>query len=278
MATNFPAGLDSFTNPTASDAMDSVSVPHADQHANINDAVEALEAKVGVDSSAVATSLDYRVGTIESGTLANLNVDSGTLYVDSANNEVGVGQTSPTSMLHVGNSTTAGSMRVETTYGVDGFSVTTGIVRALNIYNLTSAAAANVYVAANGSVYRSTSSGKYKTSVETLGDEYADVVFSLRPVWFRSLCDDDPTEFSYYGLIAEEVAALDPRLVHFGASADCACEPDETGHVEHLRSCLIEPEGVQYDRLVPHLINIVQRQQAQIDSMTARLNALDGSV
>lgn len=61
MATNFPASLDSFTNPTSSDPTNSTSVPHAAQHANANDAIEALEAKVGVNSSAVATSLDYKV-------------------------------------------------------------------------------------------------------------------------------------------------------------------------------------------------------------------------
>ena len=61
MATNFPSGLDSFTNPSATDSMDSVSVPHASQHANLNDAVEALEAKVGVDGSADTDSLDYKV-------------------------------------------------------------------------------------------------------------------------------------------------------------------------------------------------------------------------
>ena len=61
MTTNFPGSLDSFTNPSATDAMDSVTVPHATQHADLNDAVEALQAKVGVDGSAVTTSLDYKV-------------------------------------------------------------------------------------------------------------------------------------------------------------------------------------------------------------------------
>lgn len=65
MATNFPSSLDDFTNPTADDSLNSDTVPHADQHANINDAVEALEAKVGVDSSAVTSSLDYKVSTLE---------------------------------------------------------------------------------------------------------------------------------------------------------------------------------------------------------------------
>jgi len=61
MATNFPTSLDSLTNPTASDKLNSVTVPHASQHADINDAVEALEAKVGVNGSAVTTSHDYLI-------------------------------------------------------------------------------------------------------------------------------------------------------------------------------------------------------------------------
>ena len=66
MASNFPSSLDSFTNPSSSDAMDSVSVPHASQHSDLNDAVEALQAKVGADSSAVTSSLDYKVAQLES--------------------------------------------------------------------------------------------------------------------------------------------------------------------------------------------------------------------
>lgn len=59
MATNFPGSLDTLTNPTSGDSLNSPS--HSAQHANVNDAVEALQAKVGVDSSAVTTSLDYKV-------------------------------------------------------------------------------------------------------------------------------------------------------------------------------------------------------------------------
>lgn len=46
---NFPTSLDSFTNPGTGDYMDVVS--HADQHANANDAIEALEAKLGITAS-----------------------------------------------------------------------------------------------------------------------------------------------------------------------------------------------------------------------------------
>lgn len=41
--TTFPTSKDNFTNPTKFDNLNSSSVPHADQHANTNDAIEAVE-------------------------------------------------------------------------------------------------------------------------------------------------------------------------------------------------------------------------------------------
>ena len=59
MATGFPTSLDALTNPISTDSLTSPS--HAGQHADANDAIEALQAKVGVTSSAVTTTLDYKV-------------------------------------------------------------------------------------------------------------------------------------------------------------------------------------------------------------------------
>jgi len=59
MATNFPSSLDSFANPSASDALDSVSVPHADQHANINDAMEAVQTKLGTGAGTIGEWTTY---------------------------------------------------------------------------------------------------------------------------------------------------------------------------------------------------------------------------
>jgi len=63
MSTNFPGALDALTNPAATDGL----TGHAAQHSNANDAIEALQAKVGVDGSAVPTSLDYKVAALASG-------------------------------------------------------------------------------------------------------------------------------------------------------------------------------------------------------------------
>lgn len=67
MAINFPTSLDSLTNPLGTDSVQAVS--HAAQHADTNDAIEALEAKVGADNSTVTTSLDYRVNALENASL-----------------------------------------------------------------------------------------------------------------------------------------------------------------------------------------------------------------
>lgn len=60
--TNFPTSLDSLVNPLGTDSMSSVS--HASQHTNANDAIEALQAKVGIDGSAVTTSHDYKLSGV----------------------------------------------------------------------------------------------------------------------------------------------------------------------------------------------------------------------
>lgn len=59
---NFPTSLDTLTNPTSTDKVGVLK--HSTQHANINDIAEALEAKVGIDGSAVQTSHDYKLGEV----------------------------------------------------------------------------------------------------------------------------------------------------------------------------------------------------------------------
>lgn len=61
MPTNFPGGLDNFTNPTPADDLNTPAVLHTDQHSDINDAVEALETRVGITGSADPASLDFEM-------------------------------------------------------------------------------------------------------------------------------------------------------------------------------------------------------------------------
>jgi len=74
----YPNTIDSLTNPTSSDTLDSPS--HSDQHSDANDAIEALEAKVGVDSSAVTSSHDYKIDALETDVASMVETVIGTIY------------------------------------------------------------------------------------------------------------------------------------------------------------------------------------------------------
>jgi hypothetical protein len=61
MATNFPAGLDSFANPITSNTLDSPS--HSTQHSDVNDAVRQVEIKLGIGASAAGSATTGQVLT-----------------------------------------------------------------------------------------------------------------------------------------------------------------------------------------------------------------------
>jgi len=153
MATNFPTSLDALTNPVAGDSLSSPS--HAGQHADANDAIEALQAKVGVDGSAVTTSIDYKlrnltgsvvdqleenwniVASAATGTI-NFDVKTASIWYYTSNatanhtvNVRGDGSTTLSSLLAVGDSitvvwanTNGATAYWPSTFQVDGSTIT----------------------------------------------------------------------------------------------------------------------------------------------------------
>lgn len=64
--TNFPGSLDTLTNlpnPVGADLLDNSNpnLDHDYQHTSVNDALRAIETKLGINSSADATSVDYKI-------------------------------------------------------------------------------------------------------------------------------------------------------------------------------------------------------------------------
>lgn len=100
----------------------------------------------------------------------------------------------------------------------------------------TTASAANAYLdnTASNNLLRSTSSMRYKTDAEPIDVE---IVREIGPkllnatIWYRSLAPADRPGWSWYGMGAEMVAEIDPRLVHWTYPAD-AYEDVVTGTVE----------------------------------------------
>lgn len=116
MATNFPTSLDTLTNPTSTDGLNNPS--HSSQHADANDAIEALEAKVGVNSSAVTTSLDYL--TTQANAPGEVGLISGTYYSSRSNSNA------QSSASRTTNQVTFAPFLVERTQSFDRIAVRTG--------------------------------------------------------------------------------------------------------------------------------------------------------
>jgi hypothetical protein len=73
----------------------------------------------------------------------------------------------------------------------------------------TTSNAANVHSTTAGVLYRSTSSGKFKTDVQNIVNGL-DLIGRLRPVTFKSLHKGDSPDRSFMGFIAEEVITVMP--------------------------------------------------------------------
>ena len=70
------------------------------------------------------------------------------------------------------------------------------------------------------------------------------------------------------------MAEIEPRLVNW-ATKDAV--PQEDGSVESVERdpADYEAEGVRYDNFVPLLVNLVKRQQQAIETLEAKVAALE---
>jgi hypothetical protein len=111
-----------------------------------------------------------------------------------------------------------------------------------------------VYVTSTGQLGVQPSSERFKTDIAAI-PQLSDKLRQLRPVVFHY--KTDPKHVTQYGLIAEEVADVYPELVI----------RDGAGMIM----------GVHYEELAPILLSEVQRQQATIQSLSQRQDALSES-
>lgn len=127
----------------------------------------------------------------------------------------------------------------------------------------TTASAANAFLNSGGSpvgqLQRSTSSIRYKTDVQPLDVSDLEKLDSLTPITYRSLCEGDNKEVRWYGLIAEDVAKVLPRLVQYTSTKN-------GDGVENL-----VPDGVQYERIVVLLLAKMQQQEQRIAHLEEQL-------
>jgi hypothetical protein len=129
-----------------------------------------------------------------------------------------------------------------------------GDIRVPQTYNTTTGNAANMYIDSFGNHYRSTSSARYKNTVNDATHGLTELL-TLRPVTYKGNNDGDTV---FGGLIAEEVH--DAGLTEF-------VQYDTEGR----------PDALAYGQMVSLCIKAIQEQQATIEALEARITQLESN-
>lgn len=146
----------------------------------------------------------------------------------------------------------------------------------VNWHYTTTASAADAVINADGTFSREVSTLEFKRDVEPMEDSYADaIVQGVETIFYRSKCPRDPQDWGYWGIPAEQLAAIDPRFVHWGHSTKEVPQPFGPPKTVIDYDSPLKPIGVQYSRLVVPLLQVAKRQGAAIEALEARLAFLE---
>jgi len=162
------------------------------------------------------------------GNLAGVNLTTGSNNIDIGNG----GVAAESSTIRIGAGQTAAYIA-----GISGATSPGGVA---------------VFVDGTGRLGTITSSARFKEGIEDIGTA-SSALMKLRPVRFHYKQEVDPSGIEQYGLVAEEVAEVDPDLVVF----------DEKG----------QPQTVRYHFVNALLLNEVQRQARRVEAQQREIDA-----
>lgn len=141
--------------------------------------------------------------------------------------------------------------------GGDMYLATNG---AFYVSNGNNSARAPIYASA----FTQSSSRRVKKNIEDMTDEEAKKLLHVEVKSYDYINPDMPD--GCFGCIAEDMAKLIPSCVN----GDVDCADDDAAAIQGI--------GIDYSKLVPHLIKMVQIQQAQIDAQQEQINKLASQI
>ena len=141
--------------------------------------------------------------------------------------------------------------------GGDMYLATNG---AFYVSNGNNSARAPIYASA----FTQSSSRRVKKNIEDMTDEEAKKLLHVEVKSYDYINPDMPD--GCFGCIAEDMAKLIPSCVN----GDVDCADDDAAAIQGI--------GIDYSKLVPHLIKMVQIQQAQIDAQQEQINNLASQI
>jgi len=140
------------------------------------------------------------------------------------------------------------------------------------IHGVTSSSGIPVYVNTLGQLGTATSSLRFKEDVTDMGGA-SDVLMKLRPVTFHYKAPyDDGQRVLQYGLIAEEVAAIEPGLVQLGDDG----QPLTVRY--HFVNAMLLGEVQKQHATIADQAALLARQTAEIAALSERLAKLEATI
>src|SRR5882724_5423713 len=116
-----------------------------------------------------------------------------------------------------------------------------------NIFNRSSPSGLEVFVNSDGKLGTTMSSRRFKEDIKPM-DQASEAILALQPVTFRYKKDFDPTGTAQFGLVAEDVAKVNPDLV----------VQDKEG----------KPYSVRYDQVNAMLLNEFLKEHRKVEQLT----------
>jgi hypothetical protein len=193
----------------------------------------------GNDNSAFGfTALENSTGSnnLAIGSAAGFRLTTGNNNLDIANRGGATGE--------------SGTIRI----GTDGTQTNTYIA---GISGVTVAGGVGVVIDTTGHLGTVTSSARYKDAIKPMGDA-SDTVLSLKPVTFPYKKELDPNAIPQFGLVAEDVAKINPDLV----------AKDDQG----------KPYTVRYEAVNAMLLNEFLKEHKKVEEQQNQIAALTSEV
>lgn len=254
---------------------------NTDGHSNTATGAMALQSNtVGINNTATGAS------ALQANTAGSLNTAIG--HVALSSNTTGTGNTAvgfdalPNSTgssntaigRNAGLNATTGIGNVYVGQGVDGIAAESNHTYIRNINTTTVSGGGTDTVTVNlstGLLGHLSSSRRYKEQIQPM-DATSETLYRLQPVTFRYKKEIDASQSLEYGLIAEDVAGIDPNLAN----------RNRDGQIESVRyhaiNAMLLNEFLKAHRTVQELTATVTEQKKQIAALTAGLQKVSAQV
>jgi len=202
----------------------------------------------------------------------NTAVGSQALINNTGNSNIGIGESAGVNLtagknnIDIGNAGTAGeSAKIRIGNKAQKSTFIAGIS------GVTVAGGVGVIIDTNGQLGTITSSKRFKEAIKPM-DKTSETILSLAPVTFRYKRDLDPQGIPQFGLVAEDVAKVDPSLV----------ARDEEGKPYSVRyeavNAMLLNEFLKEHRKVETLEATVAKLQSALEEQTAEVKAVSEEV